>query len=209
MAESFSVARESETAEQNFIDEEIDKEYRLLQQELAILKDLNSSRAKEIKGRMNQIIREEIREMKDADNVTVEYPKTSLSEKRELLVALREEIEKKGYGDFQIQYHTGFGGQDHIQIFSKMATQEEISNLVDDYLQGKLESTQEQTQTQTQTQKVEIFDEDDEIQKLLNNIDKQYDLMIEQQKQEVEKIYEETEQSIENINKHINRRKQR
>lgn len=120
MSGNVSPTREIQTSEYDFIDKYLEEEFKQLHNEL-LLKGRNVSEVKRIKTEMRIILRENFRELKYAENVSIEkYMKSpkGLDAKKDFLKQIKNRLKEEGFKDFYIEIHPG-KGDDHIQIFSR------------------------------------------------------------------------------------------
>lgn len=121
MSGNVSPTREIETSEFDFIDKKLEEEFKRLQNEL-LLKARNAAAVKSIKTKMRQLLRENFRELKYAENVSIEkYMKSpkGLDDKKSFLQQIKDRMKEEGFKDFYLEIHPGKNGDDHIQIFSR------------------------------------------------------------------------------------------
>ena len=126
MSGNVSPTREIETSEFDFIDERLEEEFKRLQNEL-LLNSRNAAAVKSIKTKMRALLRENFRELKYAENVSIEkYMKSpkGLDAKKDFLKQIKTRMEEEGFKDFYLEIHPGKNGDDHIQIFSRTKEKE-------------------------------------------------------------------------------------
>lgn len=179
MSGNVSPTREMETSEFEFIDKNLEEEFKRLQNEL-LLQSRNATAVKSIKTKMRQLLRENFRELKYAENVSIEkYMKSpkDLHDKKLFLKQIKNRMEDEGFKDFYIEFHPGKNGDDHIQIFSRSKEKEkEMSKFITTmFKENSLYETKEKEEIKAPAQVVSFSEYISSLNKRLDKINERAD----------------------------------